>query len=70
MFMKKPGNRIFDYTPRYYQPENDNHEKMKRRLGFSRKAKSNRKRKNPIIWVILVILVILTYLKLMAIAGG
>lgn len=64
MFMKKPSNRVFDYPPRFYKPETDETAKRKKRLGFSRKIKSHRKRKSPIIWVILVILVVLVYLKL------
>lgn len=64
MFMKKPVHRIFDYPPRFYKPEDDQSEKRKRKLGFSRKIKSIRKKRSPLIWIAILILVILAYLKL------
>jgi hypothetical protein len=64
MFFKKPPHRIFDYTPRFYKPEEDKDEKLKRRLGFRRQLKTGRKKRSPIIWLVLVVLVIYIYLKL------
>lgn len=64
MFMKKPANRVFDYPPRFYKPETDEKEKRKRKLGFTRKAKSYRNRRSPMIWIILAIIIVLIYLKL------
>ena len=64
MFFKKPPHRIFDYTPRFYKPEEDKDEKLKRKLGFRRQMKMNRKKKSPMIWLLLVIIVVYAYLKL------
>ncbi len=64
MYMKKPQHRNFDYTPRYYVPENDERERKKRRLGFSRQLKVRRQKRSPIIWVILIIILIIVILKL------
>lgn len=65
MFMKKPRHRVFDYPPRFYKPDEDEQEKRKRRLGFSRSRKHGKKRStNPIIWLILIALVIWILIKL------
>ena len=64
MFMKKPSHRVFDYPTRFYKPETDEIEKRKKRLGFSRKIKSTRRKKSPLIWILLVIIVVFIYLKL------
>lgn len=67
MFFKKTTHRIFDYTPRFYKPEDDIDEKRKRKLGFRRQLTINRKKRNPFIWVILIIIGILIYLKLIGV---
>ncbi|NWG27764.1 MAG: hypothetical protein HXY48_04430 [Ignavibacteriaceae bacterium] len=64
MFFKKPKHRIFDYAPRFYRPEEDKDEKLKRKLGFRRQMKMNRKKKSPMIWLLLVIIAVYIYLKL------
>ena len=64
MFMKKPSHRVFDYPARFYKPDTDETEKRKKRLGFSRKIKSNRRKKSPLLWILLVIIVVFIYLKL------
>ncbi|MEJ2103345.1 MAG: hypothetical protein P8X47_02075 [Ignavibacteriaceae bacterium] len=64
MFIKKPRHRVFDYTPRFYKPEEDKTEKRKKKLGFRRQSNFKRKKKSPLIWVLLVIIVIYIYLKL------
>ncbi|MDZ7624003.1 MAG: hypothetical protein U5J96_06095 [Ignavibacteriaceae bacterium] len=64
MFFKKTPHRIFDYTPRFYKPEDDKDEKLKRKLGFRRQMKMNRKKKSPMIWLLLVIIAVYVYLKL------
>ncbi len=64
MLMKKPQYRKFDYTPRFYNPEKDEKEKLKRKLGFTRNVKVKRKTRSPIVWLFLVILVIIVLLKL------
>jgi len=67
MFFKKTPHRIFDYTPRFYKPEEDKNEKLKRKLGFRRQMKMNRKKKSPMIWLLLVIIAAYIYLKLIGI---
>jgi hypothetical protein len=68
MFMKKPKQRTFDYTPRFYAPEKDEMERKKRKLGFSRKLHTKRRKtRSPLIWIILLIILIIIYLKLIAI---
>jgi ATP/ADP translocase len=64
MFFKKPPHRIFDYTPRFYKPEEDKDEKRKKRLGFRRQSKIQRKKRSPFIWLLLVIIAVYIYLKL------
>ena len=64
MFMKKPRHRVFDYPPRFYKPEEDEKERKKRRLGFSRQRKFQSKKRNPLIWLVLLILIVYIYLKL------
>lgn len=65
MLIKKPKHRIFDYTPRYYDPKKDEKEKTKKRLHFARDHEKNkRKKRSPIFWIILIILVIYAYIRL------
>jgi ATP/ADP translocase len=64
MFFKKTPHRIFDYTPRFYKPEDDKDEKLKRKLGFRRQMKMNRKKKSPLIWLLLIIIAVYIYLNL------
>ncbi|HSW53813.1 MAG TPA: hypothetical protein VLH59_01880 [Ignavibacteriaceae bacterium] len=64
MFFKKTPHRVFDYIPRFYKPEDDKDEKLKRKLGFRRQMKMNRKKKSPMIWLLLVVIAVYIYLKL------
>ena len=68
MFFNKPRHRVFDYTPRFYKPEEDKTERRKKRLGFRRQSNIKRKKRSPLIWVLLVIIVIYIYLKLAGVA--
>ena len=68
MLMKKPRHRIFDYTPRFYNPQTDKDEKVKRRLGFTRKTKALRKKRNPLFWLVILAFVIYLYLKFSGLA--
>jgi hypothetical protein len=63
MFFKRPAHRIFDYTPRFYKPDEDPDERRKRKLGFRRQLKIMRKKKNPLLWLVLIIAVIYLYIK-------
>jgi hypothetical protein len=62
--MKRPKHRVFDYPPRFYKPEEDERERKKRRLGFSRQRKFGTRKRNPLIWLVLLILIVYIYLKL------
>ena len=64
MLMKKPSNRVFDYTPRHYKPEDDKSERRKRRLGFSRQRKFKSRQKSPIIFLVIIAIIIYLVLKL------
>ncbi len=68
MLMKKPRHRVFDYTPRFYNPQTDKDEKIKRRLGFTRKTKALRKNRNPLFWLVILAFVIYLYLKFSGLA--
>ncbi|MCH7826610.1 MAG: hypothetical protein IIC75_01335 [Bacteroidetes bacterium] len=64
-FMKSPRHRIFDYTPQFYKPEKDEAERKKKKLAFTRQLKTIRKRKrSPIIWIVLGIIILLVYLRM------
>lgn len=64
MFMKKPNHRTFEYIPRFYKPESDEKERKKRKLGFTAHRKIPRSKQSPILWILLILIVIYTYLKL------
>lgn len=63
MLMKRPKHRVFDYPPRFYKPEEDEQEKKKRKLGFSRQRKFKPRKRSPIIWIILFLMVIYIIIK-------
>lgn len=65
MFMRRPNHRVFDYPSRFYKPEDDQKEKRKRKLGFSRQRKHfQHKQRSPVIWALFVLAAIYIYLKL------
>ena len=64
MFMKKPNHRIFDYTPRFYDPETDPVERKKRQLGFRSQRKHISRKKSPMLWIILIMAIIFILIKL------
>jgi hypothetical protein len=68
MFFKKTQHRVFDYTPRFYDPEKDEElkelERRKRRLGFRVARTRHRvKRKSPLYYFVLFVLIVFVYLK-------
>ncbi len=68
MFLKKTPHRIFDYTPQHYKKEVDEKEIKKRQLGFSATRKMvKRKKRSPIIWIGLLLVIFYFYLKLQGI---
>ncbi len=67
MFMKRPAHRVFDYQPRFYNPNLDEKERRKRKLGFSSYRRKLRQKRNPLIWIVLIILILYIYLKLASI---
>lgn len=67
MLYKRPPHRIFDYTPRFYKPEEDPTEKRKKRLKFRYQRSTRRKIKAPIIWIVILLAILFFYFKF---AGG
>jgi len=60
MFVKKPRNKRFEYTPRYYNPQHDPEERRKRRMKFESNVRRGKNR--PIyFYAILLILAIILY---------
>ena len=69
MFFKRTQHKVFDYTPRFYNPENDDElkelERRKRRLGFRTARTRHRvKRKSPIYYFVMFAIVVFVYLKI------
>ncbi len=63
MFIKKPKHKVFDYSPRFYNPEKDPVEKRKKKLGFKKELKSLRKKRSPVIWILFIMAAFYIYLK-------
>jgi hypothetical protein len=63
MLFRKPQYRRFEYEPRFYKPEEDRAEQLKKRLREER-SRSRRKRKSPILWAVLMVLLFYLYLYL------
>ena len=64
MLIKRPRHRIFDYTPRHYEPENDDRELRKKKLRF-RYTKNIKKKKKPLIfWILFLAFILYLYLRL------
>jgi hypothetical protein len=68
MFFKHTQHRVFDYTPRFYDPEKDKElkelERRKRRLGFrTARTRQRVKTKSPIYYLVLFAIVVFVYLK-------
>lgn len=63
MLSRKPKHRIFDYTPRFYKPEEDESENRKKKLNFRNARKLRRKTKSPIIWLLFILIIVYFYLK-------
>jgi hypothetical protein len=64
MLMKRPQHRIFDYPTRFYNPDEDPQEKLRKRLGFQSYRKFRHKKKSPIIWIVFIVAVIFIIIKL------
>ncbi len=64
MLMKKPNHRVFDYNPRFYSPASDEKERKKRKLGFARERKYAKKKRNPVLWLVLALMVAYIFMKL------
>jgi hypothetical protein len=63
MLFRKPQYRRFEYEPRFYRPELDQSEQLKRRLREERR-RNRRKRRSPIVWAVLMLLLFYLYLYL------
>lgn len=64
MFFKKPPHRVFDYSPRFYNPNEDQDEKRKKKLKFHKHRKFGPKKGTGIKYAIILLLAYLLYLKL------
>ena len=64
MLMKRPKHRVFDYTPRFYKSEHDEINKKRRKINFNSVTNYQRKKRSPLIWLVVVVLLIYLYLKL------
>ncbi len=68
MFFRRPNHKIFDYTPRFYDPDKDEElkklERRKQKLGF-RNSRSRQKMriKSPIYYLVLLVILVFIYLK-------
>jgi hypothetical protein len=63
MFFRKPEYRRFEYSPRFYRPQEDRVELLKAQMRLQR-DRSRRKRKSPLIWALLIVLLFYAYLYL------
>lgn len=68
MFFKRTQHKVFDYTPRFYEPEKDEElkelERRRRRLGFRTARTRHRvKTKSPIYYLVIFAIVVFVYLK-------
>lgn len=63
MFIKKPKYHKFDYQPRYYDPDKDPELRRKRKLGFRSNRPNYSKRKSPVVFVLLLIVIVYLLLK-------
>ena len=69
MFFRKPNYRRFDYTPQFYDPDQDEElkdlERRKRKLGFRNARSRNKvKSKSTMYYLMLFVIIVLTYLAL------
>lgn len=69
MFFKRTQHKIFDYTPRFYDPDKDKElkelERRKHRLGFrTARTRQKVKTKSPIYYLVMFAIVVLVYLKI------
>ena len=63
MLFRKPTHRRFEYEPRFYKPEQDRTEELKKRLRQER-DRNRRKRKPMLFWALLMVLLFYAYLYL------
>jgi predicted nucleic acid-binding Zn ribbon protein len=68
MLLKKPSYRRFRYEPRFYNPDRDEKERLKRLMRQERDAYRRRKRRPVLLWIAIFALVIYLYLYLAGVA--
>ena len=65
---KLPKHKTFDYQPQFYDPDKDEElkelERRKRRLGFRSQSRLKRRKKSPLLYLLIIALLIYVYLKL------
>lgn len=64
MLFKKPSYRRFTYEPRFYNPDRDEKERLKRLMRQERDAYRRRKRRPVVLWIAIFVLVVYLYLYL------
>jgi len=55
---RKVKHRIFDYEPRFYKPDEDEQEKRKRKLGFRTAQRKVSRKKSPLMWVVMLMMIL------------
>ncbi len=63
MFFKKIKPRNFDYKPRFYNPDKDEEETRKRKLGFRSNIKRSKRKGSLIYFLIIFIIVLYLFLR-------
>ncbi len=61
MFFRRPKLRIFHYEPRFYKPDRDPGERLKRQMRAAR-SKHRRKVRPAFLWAGLAVLILYAYL--------
>jgi hypothetical protein len=63
MFLKRPQYRRFTYEPRFYDPDHDEKERL-RRLMRQERAYHRQRRRPVVLWIAIFLLVVYAYLYL------
>ena len=64
MLIKLPKHKVFNYQPRFYDPDKDKIEERKKRLNFRYHRKNLKRGRSSIYWLIILIIVLYFYIKL------
>lgn len=64
MLIKLPKHKVFNYQPRFYDPDKDKIEERKKRLKFRYYRKNLKRGRSSIYWLIILIIVLYFYFRL------